>query len=403
MSKMGESDISGRDWNIHREDGSVILILSENETSAAGVLGGEIAGFGLVMHMLDANAPIPDETVQLAKVLIVETRVSDETSLRRLLQLRDEHPQLRVVAAVRDASIPVVRMLLKSGVSDVLPLPLTREELTTCLEQLRGEIADMHDAAAKGEVGKVISIVRSVGGVGATTLATQAASLQAERDGALGRDTCLIDLDLQFGNAASYLGLSPALTIADLINAGSRVDRSMVRATAVQAPSGLNVIAAPTDIVPLESANIDQMFHLVDLAAREFGTVFLDLPGSWTNWSLSLVGRSDAIILVVELTVASLKQARRQLTLLANQGLQSVPTIIVANRVQKKLFRTINLVDAERALNHAVAYSIANDFPLVSTALDQGVVIGEIKANSKIQKDLLTLLDGCEAALERAS
>lgn len=399
MSKMGESDISGKEWNVHREDGSVILVLSEEETAAAGVLGGEIADFGLIMHMLDANARIPDEDFELARVMVVEVRVGDEASLRRILTLRQDNPRLKIVAAVRDASLPIVRTLLRAGVSDVLALPLTREDLTTCLEQLR---EDLNKSDDKGQgLGKVISIVRSVGGVGATTLATQAASLQVERDAAAGRETCLIDLDLQFGNAASYLGLSPKLTIADLIKAGARVDRAMLRAAAAQTPDGLNVIAAPIDIIPLESANTDQMFHLVDLAAREFGTVFLDLPGSWTNWSMSLVGRSDAIIIVVEMTVASLRQARRQLSLLADQGLQAVPTIIVANRVQRKLFRTIDLMDAERALGHPVQYSVANDFPLVSTALDQGVVIGQIKANSKVSKNLVTILDGCDEIMNR--
>ena len=396
---MGEADISGKDWNVHREDGSVILVLSEDETASAGVLGGEIAGFGLIMHMLDANAPIPEEDVELARILVVEVRVGDETSLRRILTLRKDYPRLKLIAAVRDASLPIVRTLLRAGVSDVLALPLTREELTICLEQIRDDLEKSNDKSQG--LGKIISIVRSVGGVGATTLATQAASLQVDRDAAAGRETCLIDLDLQFGNAASYLGLSPKLTIADLINAGARVDRAMVRAASVQTPEGLNVIAAPVDIIPLEAASTDQMFHLVDLAAREFGTVFLDLPGTWTNWSMSLVGRSDAIIVVIEMTVASLRQARRQLSLLADQGLQAVPTIIVANRVQKKLFRTIDLADAERALGHPVQYSVANDFPLVSTALDQGVVIGQIKANSKVSKNLVAILDGCDEIMNR--
>ncbi len=399
MSKMGESDISGKDWKVHREDGSVILVLSEAETAAAGVLGGEVADFGLIMHMLAADAPIPGEDIDLASVLVVEVRADDDASLKRILSLQHDYPRLKIVAAVRDASLPIVRTLLRAGISDVLSLPLNRDELTACLQQIRD---DLEKSVGKGAgLGKVISIVRSVGGVGATTIATQAASLQVARDAAAGLETCLIDLDLQFGDAASYLGLSPKLTIADLIVAGTRVDRAMLRAAAAQTPGGLNVIAAPVDIMPLESASTDQMFQLVDLATREFGTVFLDLPGSWTNWSMSLVGRSDAIILVVEMTVASLRQARRQLTLLADQGLQSVPIMIVANRVQKKLFRTIDLADAERALGHPVQYSVANDFPLVSTALDQGVVIGEIKSNSKVAKNLSSILEACDEIMNR--
>ena len=35
---------------------------------------------------------------------------------------------------------------------------------------------------------------------------------------------------------------------------------------------------------------------------REFGTVFVDLPTNWTNWSLSLLARSDLVLLVTEMT-----------------------------------------------------------------------------------------------------
>jgi pilus assembly protein CpaE len=153
--------------------------------------------------------------------------------------------------------------------------------------------------------------------------------------------------------------------------------------------------------MPLEAVSTDQTFHLVDLAALEFRTVFLDLPCSWTNWSLSLIGRSDLIVMVIELTVGSLRQARRQLNLLANQGLQNVPMLIVANRVQKRLFQTINLSDAEQALGHPVQYAIENDFPLISTALDQGILIGDIKPKSRVSKNILAVLGGCDASLGR--
>jgi pilus assembly protein CpaE len=396
---MSESEMTGRNWTVHTEDGTARIILSESETASASLATGQIAGFGIVIHMLDADAPIPEDVAKLARVLIVEVRPNDEASLRRLLQLRADYPQTKTIAAVRDASVPIVRALLKSGVSDIIALPLTRDDLTSALAQIREDL-DKSGQRTAG-IGKIISFVRSVGGVGATTLATQAAALQANRDAAAGRETCLIDLDLQFGNAATYLGLSPTLTIADLIEAGSRVDQAMIRTAVVKTQGGLNVLAAPPDIAPLEAASTDQIFHLVDLATREFGTVMLDFPGTWTNWSLSLVGRSDVIVLVIELTVASLRQARRQLTLLANQGLGDVPTLVVANRVEKRLFRSINLGDAEDALNHPVAFGIANDFPLISTALDQGVVIGDIKPKSKVSKDILALLDGCDEMMGR--
>jgi len=401
VTKMGERDINGQNFNVHREQSVARMLMSAQEIAELNVIGTDIAGFTIVAHAIDAAANIPVDDVASSQVLLVELRQDDPASMQRLVNLCEEVPNGRIIALVRDPSIAVVRLLMRNGLTDVLTLPLMRDELEQVLHQIRDSMQE--ETVADHQLGKVVAIIPSVGGVGVTTLVTQAGALQAQRDEGVSSEACIIDLDLQFGNAATYLGLNPSLTVADMIEAGPRLDRAMLLAACAKGPLGVRVVAAPPDIMPLEAVSTDQIFNLVDLAAREFRTVFLDLPCNWTNWSLSLIGRTDLIILVIELTVASLRQARRQLNLLASQGLQNVPVMIVANRVQKRLFRTISLADAEQALKHPVHYSIENDFPLLCTAQDQGVLIGDIKSKSKVAKDMMTMLEGCDELLGRSA
>lgn len=396
MGVVNKGEVRKRNWAVRREDGSVQIVLSAAEITAAEIAAGEVAGFGVAMNMLAADAPLPEEIVQRGQVLIVEVEPNADASLSRLAALRAAHARLPIVAAVRDASIPVVRALLQSGVNDVLALPLTGAELRAALERIRSTVDAGHHGG--GADGSVVSVIKSVGGVGATMLATQAASLHASQGHG---ETCLFDFDLQFGNAATYLGVQPQLGLGDLLEAGARVDGDLLRSVMARTPTGLNLVAAPPEIMPLESVSADQIFDVVDLATRNYGMIFADLPGNWTNWSLSLMARSDVILLVVELTIASLRQAQRQLALLRNQGVLDGRLQIVVNRVQKKLFRTIDLSDAERALNHPVAFSIANDFPLVSTALDQGVLLDEIKPKNRISRDIGEILDGCRQLVQQ--
>src|SRR3546814_15993711 len=86
-------------------------------------------------------------------------------------------------------------------------------------------------------------------------------------------------------------------------------------------------------IMPIEAVNADQVFRIVELAQRGFDTVYLDLPGNWTNWSMSLVARSQVVFLVCELTIASLRQARRQISLLRDQAIDPARIHFTANRV----------------------------------------------------------------------
>jgi pilus assembly protein CpaE len=193
--------------------------------------------------------------------------------------------------------------------------------------------------------------------------------------------------------------MQPKLSVADLLDAGARLDGDLLRATTSDHASGLKVIAAPKDMMPLEGISNEHVLRIVELATREFGTVFVDLPTNWTNWGLSLVARSDLVILVTELTVAGLHRARRQLNLIQSQDLGDLDVRVVVNRFEKSLARTISLADASNALGRDVSYTIANDFALVRMAIDRGVPIDELKRKSAVGKDLDTLNAGIAAAL----
>src|SRR3546814_8732837 len=79
------------------------------------------------------------------------------------------------------------------------------------------------------------------------------------------------------------------------------------------------------------------------LARQEFSNVLVDLPGSWTNWSLSLVALADAVCLITEMSIPSLRQARRQLDMLASQDLGDLPIYVIVNRHERSEEHTSEL------------------------------------------------------------
>jgi pilus assembly protein CpaE len=208
-----------------------------------------------------------------------------------------------------------------------------------------------------------------------------------------------VDLDVQFGDVAFQLGLQPKLSLMDLIEAGGRLDGELIRATTTEHRSGLKVIAAPTEMMPLEGLSNEHLIEIVDHATREFGTVFIDLPTNWTNWSLSLVARSDVVLLVTELSVAGLNRARRQLRLLESQDLDGLDVRVVVNRFDKSQSRSIRPTDVRQALGRDISYTVTNDFALLRSAIDQGIPISEVKRKSATAKDLDTIDEGLVAAL----
>jgi pilus assembly protein CpaE len=224
--------------------------------------------------------------------------------------------------------------------------------------------------------------------------------LYASSEAQYGRETCLIDLDVQFGDIAFQLGLNPRLSLADLLEAsGSRLDGSLIRATVTDHRSGLKVIAAPSEMMPLESVSSEHLLQIDDQAKKEFGTTFVELPTNWTNWSLSLVARSDLVLLITELSVAGLNRAKRQLDLLESQGLGALDIRVIVNRYEKAQSRTIRPADVKAALGRDIAYTVSNDFALVRSAIDRGVPLTEVKRKNAISKDLQLLDSGIAAGL----
>ena len=102
-----------------------------------------------------------------------------------------------------------------------MPLPLELKELESALEAIDRQRLPTN-TVERGLKSKLVVVIKSEGGTGATALLGQLASRFAAEEAAVGRQTCLIDLDMQFGDAAFQLGLQPSLTLADLIAAGSR-------------------------------------------------------------------------------------------------------------------------------------------------------------------------------------
>lgn len=384
-------------WKASKQEQAVQLYLSGAEGDAAELATARVAGFPVCLNILPTTDWINPEELAAAAAAVIQVDADTAASIKRFQKLAAtvEKP---LIAAAYEPPLALVRSLIRSGAHDVIPLPLNFEDVETSLAPLAEQLNKRSEAATATNA-RLVSFIKSEGGIGATSLMTQLAIRFAQREGTHGREACLIDLDVQFGDAAFQLGLQPKLSLADLLDAGTRLDGDLLRATTTEHRSGLKVVAAPREMMPLEGIQGDHVLRIVDLATREFGSVFLDLPANWTNWSLSLVARSDLVVLVTELTVAGLNRARRQLSLLESQDLGNLDIRVVVNRYEKSLARRISLADASKALRRDIGYTVANDFALMRGAIDQGVPIDNIKRKTAVAKDLDLLDAGIAAAL----
>lgn len=336
---------------------------------------------------LSPDAALPVDLVARARVLVLEVDPSDPASLGRLSRVRAERTDLPIIAAIHDASISLVRTLIRQGIADIAVLPFDADELVT---QILDATASSTEKKTQSAIAPMATVVRSCGGCGATTVITHlAAALARQIDGS--QRVCVVDLDLQSGEVAPFVGLSPKVTVMDLLDAGERLDSEFLRSAVTESSYGFSVIAAPEAITPLETIDVDQLLRLLTLLRTEFDFVLVDLPADWTNWALSVALASSEVMLVTDLSIASLRQAKRRSDLFSSVGVDRKKVGVVVNRAQRRLFKTIGVDEVGEVLKRDVLTTLATEGAALSSAQDEGLLITEVSPRSKFAADIRTL------------
>ncbi|MCZ8368374.1 MAG: AAA family ATPase [Porphyrobacter sp.] len=344
-----------------------------------------------VTNLLDGARQVPLELtdeltpmmVPASGVVVVQVDPTVPSSMNRIEKLRTRNPDLSVIVALEKTDLRLVRTLIRGGVSDAISLPFDGDEL------LQAVLASAEQVKEETRLAPLVAVVRPLGGGGATTLVTHLAAAFAEA----GHTSCLVDLDVQLGRASEVLGIASRRTIADLLDAGSAIDETLLDAVMQHHASGLGVIAAPSEIIPIEAVDRDQLNRVLELVRRQHDFVFVDLPASLTNWSLSLLANADEILLVTEQGLSSLRQSKRLLGLFRSVGIDDATVSVVVNRAQNRLFGSINTSDVEQALGKDILGVLRPDEANIKVAQDQGLLVQEVRGKSGYSADVRALVD----------
>ena len=223
--------------------------------------------------------------------------------------------------------------------------------------------------------GRIILVAKARGGIGATTLAVNLAlemQLQViKRRGTTAGRVALVDLDVQLGNAGSFLDLADRGGMLALAQLGPEPDAQAVRHAMVRHPSGLSVLAAPATAIPFEAFDVRRISCILDALAAENDVVLVDLPPALIDWLEPLLARAERLLMVTDLAVPSIVRARRIISLMTEDHPTLPVDIVVAH--EKKPFRLgQSHRDAAVALGHPLRHWLPDEAKLARLALDRG-------------------------------
>ena len=375
----------------------ILVVLEASSAGLAPVAANDESQFDLRVETFGISAFARAGSLPTGlDALIVEVDPESAESLEAFQTIaREQSNRLAVIGAVRDLTVSATRLVLRAGAADVLRLPFSEADLAAV------EFAAMAPigvpAGEPARKGRIVSFMGARGGSGVTALATQMGLLWAAR-----ARVCLIDLDVQFGNAALYLDLAPQLGLLDALSAGSRLDGELLASVSVTHESGLDILAAPADVAPLDSVSVAFVEALLATAAQRYDIVLIDLPKNWVPWSVRALELSDLTVLVTARSVSGLHQTKRQLAVIEANGLADRVKILI-NRVEHPMIGKIDLSETQVILGKRIDFAVADDAKSMNAAVDLGKPLAKVKSGSRVEKDLKAVIASLVAAFEQAA
>ncbi len=354
---------------------SLTSALTEVNDTKFDVLVGKVEEIG--SEVIDVHAP---------DVLVLDIDLSSSPEFEALEGLIHTYgAKVGVIATSGDATLEGVRSLMRLGVADFLPQPIAQADLLGALEYAARK-AHRAESGHRSRA-KIFSFIKPVGGVGATMLAVQSTYCLRSLGGK-DSEVCLMDLDLQFGNAAVYQDLQSKFSVLDILQSSGELDGAYLRDVMAHHSSGIDLLAAPLTLESLEVLNPDFVANLLEVAGQEYDYVVIDMPQALTDWTQVVLDRSDMIFLVTELSVAAIRQSRRLLDILRERGLVDTRIAILVNRYESRWGKKVSVKEAEKALGRRIDYFVPNEYKIVNTALNEGVRLSKIKSRSKVEKQI---------------
>ncbi len=271
---------------------------------------------------------------------------------------------------------------------------LLKHDVADRLEDVLRRLAPQAPEPDSGGGGTLVTLLSASGGCGATMLATNLAN---ELSLSTASPTLLVDLDTHYGSIASYLGLNPEYTIADLLADAGRIDPELVRSTAVPYRGQLEVLLSPASKHPFGSVALrwENLRRVVEACKEAYAYTVVDAPRLPSHIAIELAAASTVTFVVLEQNVEDLRVARAMIRALREHGLAESDVCALANRWRQG-FGSITSMETRTALGECPIIRIRNDFKSAINGINSGQALSVVARRSILRDDICALANEIE-------
>jgi pilus assembly protein CpaE len=273
--------------------------------------------------------------------------VEEALALAALFDLQRPEISILLAAAV-DPDMALSAM--RSGIRDIVDPLADGDTIRVLLERGCQASANrrrlIHGAgtdAPAGSSGSVIVIASPKGGVGKTTLSVNVAV-------ALGKlapmSTVLVDLDAQFGDVGSALGLEPEHTLTDAVTRAASQDSMVLKAYLSVHHSSIYALCAPRSPAEADRISGDDLSHVLDQLAQQFRYVVIDTAPGLGEHTLAALEKATDVLLLCTQDVPSVRGLRTEMDVLDSLRLMPRNRRVIVNLSERSAGLSIRDIEA---------------------------------------------------------
>ena len=292
------------------------LYNTDPRTSAE--LNGAIAGLNFVR--IKAEVASPDElsdALQQGGINLVFFHLDPEPGpiLEVIEQVSMRFSDVALIAVSHQTDPTAILAPMRAGCDQFVCEPIDAEDLAAAV----GRVASKRLMAQPKS--RCICVTGASGGAGTTSIAC---NLALEIGQLTERECALVDLDFAFGDVALNFDCDPQYTLHDLAVAGSDLDEAILASTLTKVPPNVALLARPKQIESVTGGPTitpDTVHRVLELLMAGFENIVVDVPRDLNPSSATALELADKILVVCQLLVPSIRNARRYLDVLAARSI----------------------------------------------------------------------------------
>lgn len=323
---------------------------------------------GIVKSIKQWSIPadkLPDSAEPLPDLVFLDLSRDPEPYFTFGAHLRRLRPAIKLVAC-SSTNPPNHQLLLeamRSGVQDFLPKPTNPDALKLMLARFMQE-KDIKDPSS---LEKLIVVMGSKGGVGATTVAV---NLGVQLTTYARKRVALLDFARPLGNVHLLLDLQPKFSVRDAVENLDRLDSHFFSGLLTRHKTQLELLGGMTQPEEWQSIGVSPLERVINVAQNSFDIVLVDMGSQFSSEWSSILGLARMILVVTEANVPALWTLERRLLAMKGFGIHPDRARVIINRWHKGDDDVLKSI--QKDIDRPIFACLPNDFRKASESVNLG-------------------------------